>query len=65
MLLWQSAAATLKSQGMNADDVRRRPGARASRGPRPAASTSTRMVAGINLAVFKNTKQHGRRRCSS
>ncbi|MEV7215994.1 sugar ABC transporter substrate-binding protein [Kitasatospora cineracea] len=54
MLMWQSAGANLKSHGMNPDDYGVVPV------PAPAGATgdkaTTSMVAGINLAVFKNTK---------
>lgn len=54
MLMWQSAGAGLKSHGMNPEDYGVAPV------PIPAGATGTRattsMVAGINLAVFKNTK---------
>ncbi len=54
MLMWQSAGANLKSHGMNPDDIGVVPV------PAPAGATgakaTTSMVAGINLAVFKNTK---------
>ncbi|PYC82761.1 sugar ABC transporter substrate-binding protein [Streptomyces tateyamensis] len=54
MLMWQSAGANLKSHGMNPDDYGVVPI------PAPAGATGTQavtsMVAGINLAVFKNTK---------
>ncbi|MDR3033338.1 MAG: sugar ABC transporter substrate-binding protein [Kitasatospora sp.] len=54
MLMWQSAGANLKSHGMNPDDYGVVPV------PAPAGATgdkaTTSMVAGINMAVFKNTK---------
>ncbi|BAJ30037.1 MULTISPECIES: sugar ABC transporter substrate-binding protein [Kitasatospora] len=54
MLMWQSAGANLKSHGMNPDDYAVVPV------PAPAGATgakaTTSMVAGINMAVFKNTK---------
>ncbi|MEV4560385.1 sugar ABC transporter substrate-binding protein [Kitasatospora sp. NPDC049285] len=54
MLMWQSAGANLKSHGMNPDDYGVVPV------PVPAGATGDKatssMVAGINLAVFKNTK---------
>ncbi|QKW20959.1 sugar ABC transporter substrate-binding protein [Kitasatospora sp. NA04385] len=54
MLMWQSAGANLKSHGMNPDEYGVVPV------PAPAGATgdkaTTSMVAGINLAVFKNTK---------
>ncbi|MDH6121763.1 multiple sugar transport system substrate-binding protein [Kitasatospora sp. GAS204A] len=54
MLMWQAAGANLKSHGMNPDDfgvvpVPVPPGA-------TGAMATSSMVAGINLAVFKNTK---------
>ncbi|MFE3114309.1 ABC transporter substrate-binding protein, partial [Kitasatospora indigofera] len=54
MMMWQSAGANLKSQGMNPEDYGVAPL------PIPAGATGDKaiksMVAGINLAVFKNTK---------
>lgn len=54
MMMWQSAGANLKSHGMNPDDYGVAPV------PVPAGASGTKltssMVAGINLAVFKNTK---------
>ncbi|WP_371496161.1 sugar ABC transporter substrate-binding protein [Kitasatospora sp. NBC_00374] len=54
MLMWQSAGANLKSHGMNPEDFGVVPI------PVPAGASGTRattsMVAGINLAVFKNTR---------
>ena len=54
MMMWQSAGANLKSQGMNPEDYGVAPV------PIPAGATGDKavksMVAGINLAVFKNTK---------
>jgi multiple sugar transport system substrate-binding protein len=54
MLMWQAAGAALKSHGMNPEDYGVVPV------PIPAGATgqkaTTSMVAGINLAVFKNTK---------
>ena len=54
MIMWQSAGANLKSQGMNPEDYGVAPL------PIPAGATGDKavksMVAGINLAVFKNTK---------
>src|SRR4051812_35948311 len=54
MLLWQSAAANLKSQGMSADSYGIAPVPVQSGTPGTGAQTNS-MVAGINLAVFKNT----------
>ncbi|WP_405013955.1 ABC transporter substrate-binding protein [Kitasatospora sp. NBC_01539] len=54
MLMWQSAGANLKSHGMNPEEYGVAPI------PVPAGASgdklTTSMVAGINLAVFKNTK---------
>ncbi len=54
MLMWQAAGANLKSHGMNPEEYGVAPV------PIPAGATgqraTTSMVAGINLAVFKNTK---------
>ncbi|MFC6598538.1 sugar ABC transporter substrate-binding protein [Kitasatospora paranensis] len=54
MLMWQAAGANLKSHGMNPDDYGVAPV------PIPAgasgAQATSSMVAGINLAVFKNSK---------
>ena len=54
MIMWQSAGANLKSQGMNPEDYGVAPL------PIQAGATGDKavksMVAGINLAVFKNTK---------
>ncbi|MFI9328607.1 ABC transporter substrate-binding protein [Kitasatospora sp. NPDC052868] len=53
MLMWQAAGANLKSHGMNPEDYAVAPV------PAPAGATgeraTTSMVAGINLAVFRNT----------
>ncbi|GAB2746382.1 ABC transporter substrate-binding protein [Streptomyces bullii] len=54
MLLWQSAAANLKSQGMSEDDYGIAPVPVQSGTPGPGRQVNS-MVAGINLAVFKNT----------
>ncbi|MFJ1757504.1 ABC transporter substrate-binding protein [Kitasatospora sp. NPDC088134] len=54
MLMWQSAGANLKSHGMNPDDYGVVPVPTAAGATGDKATTS--MVAGINLAVFKNTK---------
>ncbi|AUG80614.1 sugar ABC transporter substrate-binding protein [Kitasatospora sp. MMS16-BH015] len=53
MLMWQAAGANLKSHGMAAEDYGVAP-VPAPAGATGAAQTSS-MVAGINLAVFKNT----------
>ncbi|MFD0573187.1 ABC transporter substrate-binding protein [Kitasatospora gansuensis] len=54
MLMWQAAGASLKSHGMNPDDYAVAPI------PLPAGASggkaTSSMVAGINLAVFKNSK---------
>ena len=55
MLLWQSAAANLKSQGMSPDAYGIAPVPVQSGTPGTGTNTNS-MVAGINLAVFKNTK---------
>ncbi|CAM5390714.1 ABC transporter substrate-binding protein [Streptomyces fumanus] len=54
MLLWQSAAANLTSQGMDEDDYGIAPVPVRSGTPGGGANVNS-MVAGINLAVFKNT----------
>ncbi|MER5861567.1 sugar ABC transporter substrate-binding protein [Streptomyces sp900105245] len=54
MLLWQSAAANLKSQGMSEDDYGIAPVPVRSGTPGAGAQTNS-MVAGINIAVFKNS----------
>lgn len=54
MLLWQSAAANLASQGMSTDDYGIAPVPVGSGTPGTGTGTNS-MVAGINLAVFKNT----------
>ncbi|MFF3419673.1 ABC transporter substrate-binding protein [Streptomyces sp. NPDC002698] len=55
MLLWQSAAANLKSQGMSEDAYGIAPVPVQSGTPGTGTNVNS-MVAGINLAVFKNTK---------
>nr|WSW65504.1 extracellular solute-binding protein [Streptomyces sp. NBC_00995] len=55
MVLWQTASATFKSQGMNEDEWGVVPAPVPSGAPGTGAQTNS-MVAGINLAVFKNTK---------
>lgn len=55
MVLWQTASATFKSQGMNEDEWGVAPAPVPSGKPGTGAQTNS-MVAGINLAVFKNTK---------
>ncbi|MEW2044807.1 sugar ABC transporter substrate-binding protein [Streptomyces sp. NPDC005476] len=54
MLLWQSASANLKSQGMSEDKYGIAPVPVQSGAPGAGAQVNS-MVAGINLAVFKNT----------
>ncbi len=54
MLLWQSATANLKSQGMGEDDYGIAPVPVQSGTPGTGKQVNS-MVAGINLAVFKNT----------
>ncbi|MFE7170948.1 ABC transporter substrate-binding protein [Streptomyces sp. NPDC057616] len=54
MLLWQSAAANLKSQGMSEDKYGIAPVPVQSGTPGTGAQVNS-MVAGINLAVFKNS----------
>ncbi|MEU7427655.1 sugar ABC transporter substrate-binding protein [Streptomyces sp. NPDC040750] len=54
MLLWQSAAANLKSQGMSEDSYGVAPVPVRSGTPGTGAQTNS-MVAGINIAVFKNS----------
>lgn len=55
MVLWQTASATFKSQGMNEDEWGVVPAPVPSGKPGAGAQTNS-MVAGINMAVFKNTK---------
>ncbi|MCW7940799.1 sugar ABC transporter substrate-binding protein [Streptomyces hygroscopicus] len=54
MLLWQSASANLKSQGMSEDQYGIAPVPVQSGTPGTGTNVDS-MVAGINLAVFKNT----------
>ncbi|MGV9246257.1 ABC transporter substrate-binding protein [Streptomyces sp. NPDC003710] len=54
MLLWQSASANLKSQGMSEDQYGIAP-VPVQSGTPGAGTQVDSMVAGINLAVFKNT----------
>ncbi|MFH0177542.1 ABC transporter substrate-binding protein [Streptomyces cacaoi] len=54
MLLWQSASSNLKSQGMSEDKYGIAPVPVQSGTPGTGAQVNS-MVAGINLAVFKNT----------
>ncbi|MFJ4740786.1 ABC transporter substrate-binding protein [Streptomyces sp. NPDC088775] len=55
MVLWQTASATFKAQGMNDDDwgVAAAP---VQYGTPGSGKSTNSMVAGINMAVFKNTK---------
>ncbi|MFJ8487997.1 ABC transporter substrate-binding protein [Streptomyces sp. NPDC094038] len=55
MLLWQSASSNLKSQGMSDSDYGIAPVPVQSGTPGTGTQVNS-MVAGINLAVFKNTK---------
>lgn len=55
MVLWQTASATFKSQGMNEDEWGVAPAPVPTGTPGTGEQTNS-MVAGINLAVFKNTK---------
>ncbi|CAM5447558.1 hypothetical protein SGLAM104S_10540 [Streptomyces glaucescens] len=55
MVLWQTASATFKSQGMNDDEWGVAPAPVQSGKPGTGTATNS-MVAGINMAVFKNTK---------
>lgn len=55
MVLWQAAASTFKSQGMSDDEWGVAPVPVQSGAPGQGRNTNS-MVAGINLAVFKNTK---------
>ncbi|MGW4892497.1 ABC transporter substrate-binding protein [Kitasatospora sp. NPDC004240] len=55
MVLWQTASATFKSQGMADEDWGVAPAPVPSGTPGQGNATNS-MVAGINIAVFKNTK---------
>ncbi|MFE2235959.1 extracellular solute-binding protein [Streptomyces sp. NPDC059442] len=55
MVLWQTASATFKAQGMIDDEWGVAPAPVPSGEPGAGKQTNS-MVAGINLAVFKNTK---------
>ncbi|MEV7321275.1 sugar ABC transporter substrate-binding protein [Streptomyces sp. NPDC093970] len=55
MLLWQSASANLKSQGMSESDYGIAPVPVQSGTPGTGAQVNS-MVAGINISVFKNSK---------
>ncbi|MFD3538687.1 ABC transporter substrate-binding protein [Streptomyces sp. NPDC058662] len=55
MVLWQTASATFKAQGMSDDEWGVAPAPVPSGTPGSGKATNS-MVAGINMAVFKNTK---------
>ncbi|MFF9059603.1 ABC transporter substrate-binding protein [Streptomyces sp. NPDC014882] len=55
MVLWQTASATFASQGMNEDEWGVAPAPVQSGEPGPGRAANS-MVAGINMAVFKNTR---------
>ncbi|MEW1689344.1 ABC transporter substrate-binding protein [Streptomyces sp. NPDC091265] len=55
MVLWQAAASTFASQGMKPEDWGAAPVPVADGAPGTGKNTNS-MVAGINMAVFKNTK---------
>ena len=55
MLMWQSAASSLKSHGMKPDDYAVAPIPFQTASPSGPTAVNS-MVAGINLAVFKNSK---------
>ncbi|EDY44946.1 ABC transporter substrate-binding protein [Streptomyces sp. SPB074] len=55
MVLWQAADSTFKARGMSADDYGVAPVPVQSGTPGTGKQTNS-MVAGINMAVFKNTK---------
>ncbi|MEU4796643.1 sugar ABC transporter substrate-binding protein [Streptomyces sp. NPDC023327] len=55
MVLWQTASATFKAQGMDQDEWGVAPAPVRSGEPGTDRATNS-MVAGINMAVFKNTK---------
>ncbi|MFF5897554.1 ABC transporter substrate-binding protein [Streptomyces argenteolus] len=57
MVLWQTASATFTAQGMNEDEWGVAPAPVPSGAPGQGKQTNS-MVAGINMAVFKNTKNH-------
>ncbi|MFW6695016.1 ABC transporter substrate-binding protein [Streptomyces sp. MAR4 CNX-425] len=54
MLLWQAAGSSLKAHGMKADEYGVAPVPMQSEDP-PAGQDVNSMVAGINIAVFKNS----------
>lgn len=55
MVFWQAAQASLKELGMNPDDIGVAPVPVPATLP-PGGKAVTSMVAGINLGIFKNTK---------
>ena len=55
MVIWQAASGSLKQLGMNAADIGVAPVPLPSPAP-PGGKKVTSMVAGINIAVFKDTK---------
>ncbi|MEW1699604.1 extracellular solute-binding protein [Streptomyces sp. NPDC093249] len=55
MVLWQTPGTTFAAQGMGADEWGVAPAPVASGAPGPGRGVNS-MVAGINLAVFKNTR---------
>ncbi|MFC7986571.1 ABC transporter substrate-binding protein [Streptomyces sp. NPDC057336] len=55
MVLWQTASATFEAQGMSEDEWGVAPAPVQSGEPGQGKATNS-MVAGINMAVFKNTK---------
>ena len=55
MVIWQAASGSLKQLGMNAADIGVAPVPLPSPAP-PGGKKVTSMVAGINMAVFKDTK---------
>ena len=55
MVFWQAASGSLAKLGMNAADIGVAPLPLPSPMP-PGGKAVTSMVAGINLAIFKNTK---------
>ena len=55
MVIWQAASGSLKQLGMNAADIGVAPVPLPSPAP-PGGKAVTSMVAGINMAVFKDTK---------
>ncbi|MFI1330914.1 ABC transporter substrate-binding protein [Streptomyces sp. NPDC020845] len=57
MVLWQTASATFKSLGMKDDEWGVAPAPTPSGTPGTGTSVNS-MVAGINMAVFKNTDNH-------